>query len=502
LPATANVTTHFEGYTDFIDCTDDGSSSHGLKVAEITYDMAPGAKLWLVCVSGTAGFLNAVDWLIAYDEDGDGLTPDVDVIVQSRSTYRGPHDGTSEVSQKIAAAKTAGIVWVNSAGNRAVQHWEGAFNDNGAGLHQWSGADTRLDFTVPTSRDLKFRLTWNDWGTSGGFPANNATGQEYTMNLYDSTGTVVVTANGGQSSNSFADPYIFMPYYSAAAGSYQLEIVETNAASGQFLDLFMKDNSGAIGFEYQTAGSVPIYGDSAGALTVGAVSIGAHVLQNYSGLGPTNGAGGGAPDATSRTKPDISAPTNVSVSSGSFGGTSAAAPHVGGMAALVKQRFGFSSPQVIQDWLEHHADRLGGSFVKNNQLGAGAARHCLLNNPSADDTLSDWTSFGAPAVSGGTDPHFLLDVENDHLRQDLDLSYMTADIAVGGFEFTFIGDMYADSIAGQEGFPYLYGYLFGQSGQPNRINTYLTTGRSQRQRGRVVPLRFQYHRRQINSASF
>ena len=48
--------------------------------------------------------------------------------------------------------------------------------------------------------------------------------------------------------------------------------------------------------------------------------------------------------------------------------------------------------------------------------------------------------------------------------------------AVGGFEFTFIGDMYADSIAGQEGFPYLYGYLFGQSGQPNRINTYLTTG--------------------------
>ena len=192
------------------------------------------------------------------------------------------------------------------------------------------------------------------------------------------------------------------------------------------------------------------------------------------------------PDGTSRIKPDISAPTGVVTSNGTssgatspFSGTSAAAPHVGGMAALVKERFGFVDPQDVQDWLERHADRNGSVDFKNNDIGAGAARHCLVNNPSADDGGDAWSTFGTPVVAGGPNPHFVIDDENDHFRQDLDLSYMTADIAGGGFEFTFIADMYAQNVGVQEGYPYLYGYLFGQPGEPNRINTYLTTGRVQ-----------------------
>ena len=81
LPALADITVHTSNFPTFDECSD--RTSHGRQVAEVVHDMAPNADLVLVCAGYTASFLTAVDWLLTNDFDGDGTTPDIDVIVQS-----------------------------------------------------------------------------------------------------------------------------------------------------------------------------------------------------------------------------------------------------------------------------------------------------------------------------------------------------------------------------------------------------------------------------------
>ena len=99
---------------------------------------------------------------------------------------------------------------------------------------------------------------------------------------------------------------------------------------------------------------------------MGAVHWQTSELKDYSSRGP-------APDG--RIKPDIAGPTDVSTiaSDGrvrSFGGTSAAAPHVAGASALVKHANPAFTPDQIQQFLEQRAEDLGPPG-KDNQFGAG-----------------------------------------------------------------------------------------------------------------------------------
>ena len=83
-----------------------------------------------------------------------------------------------------------------------------------------------------------------------------------------------------------------------------------------------------------TASSSPTPGDAAGAFSVGAFDATTLLPEPYSSEGPTDDG---------RLKPDIAAPTNVLITPGvpesdevnACGGTSCAAPHVGGAAALI-----------------------------------------------------------------------------------------------------------------------------------------------------------------------
>lgn len=84
------------------------------------------------------------------------------------------------------------------------------------------------------------------------------------------------------------------------------------------------------------ASSVTSPGNATKALAVGAVDVGTKALQGYSGRGPTSDG---------RTKPDVTAPTNIWAAGSdcdgcftpqTFGGTSAATPSATGAAALAR----------------------------------------------------------------------------------------------------------------------------------------------------------------------
>ena len=59
--------------------------------------------------------------------------------MHSNSFLFGPFDGTGWFARKVDEAAAAGVLWVNSAGNYRLRHWEGA----------WSDADADGNLDVP-----------------------------------------------------------------------------------------------------------------------------------------------------------------------------------------------------------------------------------------------------------------------------------------------------------------------------------------------------------------
>jgi hypothetical protein len=107
--------------------------------------------------------------------------------------------------------------------------------------------------------------------------------------------------------------------------------------------------------------------DSAHAFTAGAINWSSGVLEAFSSRGPT---------ADGRRKPDLSAPDGVCTTTygdcgaSGFLGTSAAAPHVTGAAALVRQTYPSMSITGIRNFLTGRAVDAG-AVGPDNESGAG-----------------------------------------------------------------------------------------------------------------------------------
>jgi len=111
------------------------------------------------------------------------------------------------------------------------------------------------------------------------------------------------------------------------------------------------------------SGSVTEPADATGAFAVGAADESNNALEPYSSQGPTS---------DNRTKPDILGVDCVNsyldeFSTDGFCGTSAAAPHVAGAAALVLGFVPALSASQIRTYLQQHA----GTVPQNNAVGSG-----------------------------------------------------------------------------------------------------------------------------------
>ncbi|MEN9644171.1 MAG: hypothetical protein RL238_840, partial [Actinomycetota bacterium] len=83
--------------------------AHGVAVAEIVKDMAPGAELYIATVATVSDLRAAIDWFQA-----NGVT----IMTRSLgSAYDGPGDGTGALDSLVDYAVGKGIAWFNSAGN-------------------------------------------------------------------------------------------------------------------------------------------------------------------------------------------------------------------------------------------------------------------------------------------------------------------------------------------------------------------------------------------------
>ncbi|MBI4288416.1 MAG: S8 family serine peptidase, partial [Chloroflexi bacterium] len=351
------------------------NEEHGAGVAEIVYDIAPGAQLYLVNFNTSVELGNAVDWLIAQN---------VNIISHSIGWYgAGPGDGTGPINDIVTKATNAGILWVNSAGNSAQEHWGGSWLDtDGDGWLEFQGTDEGQTFTAYAGSKIEAFLTWDDpWGASI---------NDYDLYLVNSsTGATVAASLNRQNGNDAPEEDI--EYVVPAVGQYYLLIRKYSSNKTSKFNLFNMHHP----LQYTVAsGSIGIPADSPNALSVGAVRWDTpSTLEYYSSQGPT---------VDGRTKPDLVAPSRVSTvtyGTGGFAGTSSSAPHVSAATALVKQANPTWTPAQIKAFLESRAVELGAAG-KDNQFGAG--RLNLGELPAlwiSSVALSSPTSKGVPTFS-------------------------------------------------------------------------------------------------------
>lgn len=325
---------------------------HGTACAEIVREMAPDADLYLAAAGETpGGFITALRWLTR--------TVGVSVITTSLGFYgEYPTNGTSDLAKAVDEAKAAGVVFVKSAGNQALQHYRAPFTDaDHDGEHDFPGAAQRNALKLTTTGGtLQVWLNWDDWAR----PHVN-----YDLYVYDATGHEVARSTEDQS-RSGKRPVEEL-FAAVPAGTYFVHVRKMNPGDPN-LPLTIFTNPGTAMELMMADDSVTVPGDAHGALTVGAADWRTDRVERFSSHGPT---------LDGRTKPDLVGPDGVtSVAFGlagpsTFSGTSASAPHVAGAVALYRGAFPAATPDVVLMYLAAHAVTPPATVPFDNTAGAG-----------------------------------------------------------------------------------------------------------------------------------
>ncbi len=337
------------------DC-EDTTTDHGTEVAESIMDIAPDVTLYIAQVSTPGTVKEAAKWMV---DEG------VDVINFSASMpFDGPGNGTSPSSDSplntVDLAVDSGVLWVNAAGNYAQKTWfqRGPYSDpDDDGIINFTTLDEGIAVFLGEGRKV-VELRWDDsWG--------GAT-RDLDLALYNARGTRVLLTADPQSGGGGHIPHERMIFTVRSRGVYSIAVIHRSGSVPDWIQLVVKGSEvGPI--QYHTGiGSIGNPAESAnpGMLAVGA----AHhsdldSIEEYSSRGPT-------PDG--RVKPDVvGAACGETATSSSFCGTSQAAPHVAGMAALVRQRFPGYSPAQAVTYLRDNAEQRISSPDPNNTWGHG-----------------------------------------------------------------------------------------------------------------------------------
>jgi len=361
-----------------VDCTGAGCVSagfdpgtedyeHGTAVAEIVYDMAPGANLYLIKVEDTLDL-----WAAKEYSKSNGIKIINHSLIVANSNF---YDGECWFPNAVCSADDAyanEILWVNAAGNEATQHFEATFTDLEPNRwHNVSGSDETINITANAGDTINVYFTWDDWPT---------TNQDYDLYLYNSSSTLVASSINSQTGTQ--EPIEDISYSVPANDTYHLKIYNYSAPLNHRLEVYSLDHnlSPAV-----ASSSLLSPADADGAMAVGAIDYldwATGPQEYYSSRGPTNDG---------RIKPDICGPDYVSSYTYDpflFAGTSAATPHVAGAAALIlDENPGYSVSQLWNALTSSAIDM--GSCGKANIYGYGR-----LN-------LGGGGGFSCTSVSGG-----------------------------------------------------------------------------------------------------
>lgn len=285
-----------------------GRNGHGTAAARIVSRAAPGVDLYLANFDSPGDFQRAVSWL---------LEEDVDVIVAPVSFYGQFDDGSAAVSRAATRASERGVVFVAPVGNLAEGHWEGRYDgvENGT-LRFESGHGGRDAFRNEVRGDADELTLWLSWDRAHA-------DENYSAVLYRRNGSSVEVAARSEPYREDGAPNERI-VTELDEGSYFVVVEGPDESTGARLEVTTTTHR----LEHRTArGSIAAPATARGVVAVGAYDRSRGAVAPFSSRGPT---------ADGRPGVDVVAPGRFAPEGGTeLVGSSAGAPHVAGVAALV-----------------------------------------------------------------------------------------------------------------------------------------------------------------------
>lgn len=316
LPANLTIT----DYTG----TGTGGIDHGTNVAQIVYEMAPGAQMYLAKINTEVQMNQAMN---------DMAAAGVYVINHSVAWYGAAfYDGTGPICSIADQADANNIQWVNAMGNDRSRHYMSIFTDADSDLrHEFATGQNYNTISLTAGSATTIFLNWDAYPT---------TSIDYNLYLYngnpDAGGAIVAQSANRQRGTASSSPTESITYTPSTSGTYYIIVKKYSSASAN--NRFALYSMGP-GFGIKTyASSLAQPADCKSVLGVGATNL-TDGLEGFSAEGPSTDG---------RAKPDVSGPNRVQTSlTSSFAGTSGASPHVAGAVALLRaQNPGMTTAQI------------------------------------------------------------------------------------------------------------------------------------------------------------
>ena len=379
-----------------------GATDEGRAMLQIVHDVAPGASLaFASAFNGTAAFANNIKAL--------KNTAGAKVIIDDVFYYAEPMFQDGPIAQAVDTVVAGGAAYFSAAGNEARQSYQSSFNagqsfaqdaflafGGSPSLRFWGGtahnfnpggaADVFQTVTVAAHADITIVLQWN----TPFFSVSGSPGAQNDLDIYLlNSANQVVAASAFTNIGNDAWEIIDYTNNTGSAQALKLMIVKFGAGANPSLLKYVYFGSMTVN-EYDTQSST-IYGHSNanGAEAVAAAwykqtpafGVTPPVLEFYSSAGgtPVLFSTSGNPINDPRAgKPEITAPDGGNTTfffsdSASdpdtfpnFFGTSAAAPHAGGVAALLLQANPSLTPANVYTALENSAIDMGTAGFDND----------------------------------------------------------------------------------------------------------------------------------------
>ncbi len=348
------------------DYIDPDASDEGRAMAELIYDVAPGVTMAFntAFVGGEAGFAQGIRNLAAAG---------CQVITDDVGYFAEPFFQDGIIAQAVdEVTNNNGAIHFSSAGNSARSSYQNTFSGTsfsdpayGTGTftaHNFGSGDTRQSITIPGGRQVLISFQWDDpfFSVSGG------AGAQTDMDLLVYRNNVLRTDLSSIGNNIGGDPVEIIGVANNGGSPITIELVLVKNA-GPNPSLVKWVNFGnTVTIEYDTKSSTSVgHSNSSRAVGVGAAfwnetpaynaALTTAIIEPFSSAGGTpilfNTAGQRITSIT-RQKPEITAAdggnttffaSDISQDADAFPnffGTSAAAPHAAGVAALMRQRSG------------------------------------------------------------------------------------------------------------------------------------------------------------------
>ena len=332
------------------------TGSHGAMCAETVADVAPGAALVLYSASSLASMQS-----FAKEVTTKGNPKHIGVVSHSVGWFGqsfGRHTGAlCAVTDQV---RSANIVWVNAAGNNGGGNfYEGIWTDTDKdGSHEFQPGEKRLQFRGHPWAQIQLVVDWDDY---------EARKVDLSATLWRKDGDAWVVETSSNLKQGKSTPTVeWLVSQQPKDADYGIEIT-SSAPVPAGLRLRVVSTGGGIGpFSVWTDnGNVYDPASCKGVLAVGAMRWSDYdkgPLENFSSFGPT---------VDGRQKPEVVAPDGTTTSFGDFYGTSAACPHVAGVAALLRTAMPDASADTIVQTIISGAKSMGDGGLPDDAFGFG-----------------------------------------------------------------------------------------------------------------------------------